>query len=197
MDHENLDDPAIRKIFIPYLGDHYLTANRSAVIEEVAGKYIRTDLTAFDQHQNQVHGVEIKSDRDSLTRLENQIRNYDLTHTHCHIVTGERFVNKVASIIPPYWYQHVIRGGQVETIQTGYRNPMFSASEFLVWFDSKNLKKMIKSAGGRRYSKLMVYQLVDMLADLYRGRDDDLLDDAIPYLLTEKHWWLLRAHFIS
>lgn len=195
MDHENLDDPAIRKIFIPYLGDHYLTENRSAVIEEVAGKYIRTDLTAFDQHQNQVHGVEIKSDRDSLTRLRKQIENYDLTHTHCHIVTGERFADKVAELIPPYWYQHVIIDGTVDSIHEGYRNPMFDASEFLVWFDSKNLKKMIKSAGGRRYSKLMVYQLVDMLADLYRGRDDDLLDDAIPYLLTEKHWWLQRAHF--
>ena len=50
-----------------------------------------------------LHGYEIKSDRDTLVRLDKQVECYNRTFDTVTIVVGVKHVEKVREIIPEWW----------------------------------------------------------------------------------------------
>ena len=60
----------------------------------------RADVVAVNGH---VIAYEIKSDYDSLKRLETQVPEYDLNFEMIYIVLGRKLFNKLDKIIPEYW----------------------------------------------------------------------------------------------
>lgn len=85
---------------------------------------VRVDLVLVSRI---LHGFEIKSDRDSLGRLENQAEVYGKVLDRATLVVGGRHLAKAMSIIPSWW--GVIRveasesGLDFKTQRRGHMNP--------------------------------------------------------------------------
>jgi len=76
--------------------------NDSVIIEELGlcrGKS-RVDIALVN---GIMHGFEIKSDRDSLTRLPQQCEMYSRIFDKTTLVVGSRHCNKALSLIPEWW----------------------------------------------------------------------------------------------
>jgi len=59
------------------------------------------DLVAFNDEY--AHCFEIKSDKDTLSRLSRQVAFYDFTFKKNTLVTTEKYISKAELIIPEYW----------------------------------------------------------------------------------------------
>lgn len=57
----------------------------------------RADIVAVDRKGNSTYGFEIKSDVDTLNRLEPQLEDYRLTFNYVYVVTTEKHVETVKS----------------------------------------------------------------------------------------------------
>ncbi|MCU8090739.1 sce7726 family protein [Shewanella sp. SM20] len=55
----------------------------------------RADLVAVDRQASATYGFEIKSDRDTLSRLGSQLEDYRLTFNYVYVVTTEKYVEMV------------------------------------------------------------------------------------------------------
>ncbi|MEP0177387.1 MAG: sce7726 family protein [Paraglaciecola sp.] len=95
-----LDDKTIRKELKSYLNSN--TPSPQVIVDEmnVHNGNARADLVAL---YDDTHCFEIKSDKDSLCRLKNQIEYYDYTFNKVSIVVTDKFINKIDKHIPPYW----------------------------------------------------------------------------------------------
>ncbi|MDD8059503.1 sce7726 family protein [Shewanella metallivivens] len=95
-----LDDKTIRKELKIYLNSN--APFPQVIVDEmnVHNGNARADLVAF---YDEIHCFEIKSDRDSLCRLKNQIEYYDYTFNKVSIVVTDKFINKIDKHIPSYW----------------------------------------------------------------------------------------------
>jgi hypothetical protein len=60
----------------------------------------KADLVALYEY---AHCFEIKSDKDTLSRLSRQVSYYDFTFKKNTLVTTEKFVKKAEGLIPEYW----------------------------------------------------------------------------------------------
>jgi hypothetical protein len=60
----------------------------------------RVDLALIN---GSLHGFEVKSDRDSLTRLENQVRLFDSVFDRMTLVVGYRHAGVAIKMIPDWW----------------------------------------------------------------------------------------------
>lgn len=55
----------------------------------------RADLVAVDRKFGSTYGYEIKSDKDSLNRLNSQLEDYKLTFNYVYVVTTKKYVDVV------------------------------------------------------------------------------------------------------
>ena len=98
----------------------------TVVIEElgVCRGQVRIDLAVVN---GTLHGYEIKSDRDSLRRLDAQIDYYSRVLDRATIVAGERPLRHVQNMVPRWWGVlriHATAGGpQFKWVRRGRRNP--------------------------------------------------------------------------
>ncbi|MBB1100140.1 sce7726 family protein [Limosilactobacillus sp. WF-MT5-A] len=95
---EILDDVIIRRLLIKRFSSY----KNTKVIEErttYSGK-VRADIVTVS---NRICGFEIKSDKDNVKRLPNQIKEYDKSFEKNYIVVGNKNKVKVIQMIPSYW----------------------------------------------------------------------------------------------
>ena len=93
-----LKDSDIREGLFSYLEDSY---NKIRIFEEKNIGESRADvLMVMD---SLVYGIEIKSDADSYTRLESQIKDYDKYCDKNILVVGSTHGQHAAEHIPEYW----------------------------------------------------------------------------------------------
>lgn len=104
----------------------------------------RADIVAIN---NRMSAFEIKSDYDSLERLPNQIKEYDLTFEKNYIVTGNKYINKISNFVPQHWgIIHVYKQNSniiFKYCRCPILNPNFDFKCFLGLIDSQTLKKMV------------------------------------------------------
>ena len=95
-----LDDKTIRKELKIYLNS--IKPCPQVLVDEmnVHNGNARADLVAF---YDKTHCFEIKSDKDSLCRLKNQIEYYDYTFNKVSIVITTKYIKKIHEYIPNYW----------------------------------------------------------------------------------------------
>lgn len=80
-----------------------MSGERMRIMEElVLCRKCRADAVMFAPERG-IIGFEIKSDRDSLERLEHQIRDYSRFCDYNYLVTGEKYINKAAEVLPEFW----------------------------------------------------------------------------------------------
>lgn len=94
-DSDKLNDKEMREI----LFDYYESTNeRLRFFEELCIAKSRAD--AILVREDCLIGFEIKSDRDSLERLEGQVKNYSKFCNLCYIVTGNKHIDKIHEHVP-------------------------------------------------------------------------------------------------
>ena len=99
---KGLDDPAMREILFETVEGEYESRGEPVrVFEELVIGKSRAD--AIIVTRDAIFGFEIKSDRDSLTRLEKQVHNYDRFCDYCFIVTGLHFLDRIEENVPLHW----------------------------------------------------------------------------------------------
>lgn len=79
------------------LGKHSL--NTASMLNEFRAGYCKADLVILNGTSTV---YEIKSERDSLTRLANQINNYAKVFAAVNVITSEKHVDRVLSMVPNY-----------------------------------------------------------------------------------------------
>jgi len=96
-----LNDAHIRKALVKRLCNT-ASSKKIKIFEEVGlfHGYSRIDVLKID---SKLHGFEIKSDNDSLRRLDEQIRIYNQVFDTVTIVVGYRHVYGVLREIPEHW----------------------------------------------------------------------------------------------
>lgn len=93
-----LYDKDIREPLFDYLEERF---GKSRVFEEKIMGKSRADLIMLLEEQ--IVGLEIKSDADTYERLKRQVKDYDNYCDVNYIVIGRRHEKQVEEHIPPYW----------------------------------------------------------------------------------------------
>lgn len=98
--HPKLLDQDMRPILFEMFE---MSGERMRIMEEfVICRKCRADAVMFAPERG-IIGFEIKSDRDSLERLEHQIRDYSRFCDYNYLVTGAKYIDKAAEILPEFW----------------------------------------------------------------------------------------------
>lgn len=101
--------------------------------------HVRVDIAVVN---GSIHGFEIKSDRDTLHRLDRQIEAYNSVLDYATIVVGERHADKAMSALPDWWGAMIARpaaagGIRLSNLRKARRNPTQNplAIAELLWKD--------------------------------------------------------------
>jgi hypothetical protein len=95
-------DAAIRELLIPLVHSEHSAQHDTIYIEEFAlyGGTNRADLAALNVLS---HGYEIKSDRDSLVRLPEQVNAYNAVFERITLVSATRHIPSARPMIRDWW----------------------------------------------------------------------------------------------
>jgi len=96
------NDAQIRGLLLPFIHREHNDSSDTLVIEEfsIYGGANRADVAALNGIS---HGYEIKSDRDTLERLPQQVSAYGAIFERATLVSGERHLKAARKILPKWW----------------------------------------------------------------------------------------------
>jgi hypothetical protein len=132
------NDAQIRELLIPFVLDEH-GGSDTLVIQEFAlyGGANRADLAALNGIS---HGYEIKSDKDTLARLPQQVSAYSAVFERATLVSTIRHLRSAMEIIPDWWGVVEVRqpsreGLRLERVRDCQANPApeSSAVASLLW----------------------------------------------------------------
>lgn len=93
-----LYDKDIRNPLFDFLEESY---HKIRIIEEKQMGRSRADIVMVIE--DAVFGIEIKSDADTYTRLQRQVRDYDRFFDHNFVVAGSRHALHIKEKVPKWW----------------------------------------------------------------------------------------------
>ncbi len=98
----SLRDADIRPALRSYLAHKHGHDTGTVVLEElgISCGRVRVDIAVVN---GSLHGYEIKSDRDTLKRLDNQVQYYSRVLDKATLVVGKRHLSAAERIIPSWW----------------------------------------------------------------------------------------------
>ena len=98
----------------------------------------RIDLAVVN---SSLHGYEIKSDRDSLRRLDNQVELYSKVLDRATIVVGNRHLSDALAVVPDWWGVLLFKSGtnasHFKVVRRARKNPSIDPRSLveLLWLD--------------------------------------------------------------
>ena len=98
MDDRILLDADIREPLILYLEQYY---DKVRFLEELVTGKARADVVMV--LPDKVCGIEIKSDADTYSRLDTQVKSYDKYYDENYLVVGSTHALHAAEHVPTYW----------------------------------------------------------------------------------------------
>lgn len=133
-------DAAIRIALRAMLAAKHSDECDIAFIEELGlcRGQVRVDLAVVN---GMVHGYEIKSDRDSLRRLDRQVETYRRVFDRMTLVTGPRHLERALAAVPPWWgVLRIIvtsKGLQFRSVRPARANPSLDPRALveLLWLE--------------------------------------------------------------
>ncbi len=98
----NTTDREIRSVLIRELQESYRNDPGALLVEEVGLRHgaVRLDLMVVN---GLLEGYEVKSDRDSLRRLDRQAETYSRILDRMTLVVGRRHLAKATASVPDWW----------------------------------------------------------------------------------------------
>jgi hypothetical protein len=122
-----MHDPDIRNALKSDLHRRYGSDPDTAVIDELSirGGGTRIDLALVN---GVLHGFELKSDYDSLCRLDEQVQAYGSVCNCATLVVGERHLRNAAELLPEWWGIRVVRSGSGRPIFRDLKLPQTNPS---------------------------------------------------------------------
>ena len=135
-----LNDPEIRQGLRSLLRKRYSGEAQTVFIEElgISQGRSRIDIAVVN---GELHGYEIKSDRDSLRRLPDQVEFYSRVVDKATLVVGDRHLEESSALVPEWWgilrVESRVRGLQFKSIRRSRRNPKVEPRSLveLLWRD--------------------------------------------------------------
>ena len=186
MNDQQIRDGFHHKYLRKYQGD-----SKTIVIDELGLHHgrCRADIAVIN---GQLIGYEIKSDVDSLRRLDNQIASYDAVFDRTHIIATPRHLIDVTTMIPDWW--GVISAGEgkrgavhFRTIRNSKNNPGVSdyAIAQLLW--RNEAQEILRNLGvhGQRLRERREYLYGYIVSDLNSAALRKTVRD---YLMKRTNW---------
>jgi hypothetical protein len=154
----------------------------------------RADIAVINGH---LLGYEIKSNNDSLRRLEEQIKSYSAVFDKVSIIVGDRYINSIQSHIPKWWGVIVsVRGSRgavnFEIIRKAQKNKsvkLISIAQ-LLWRDEAAeilSQKKLPPKILRQPRDVLYEQLADLLSA------NELRKIVRDYLKRRRNWRCLES----
>lgn len=96
------NDKVIRTALRIYLSNLHARDNKLRIVEEFGVEHgaARVDVAVIN---GILHGYEIKSDRDTLSRLPEQIDAYSAVFDQVTLVVGKQHIYEAINLIPDWW----------------------------------------------------------------------------------------------
>jgi hypothetical protein len=122
-----------------------------------------------------IHGYEIKSERDTLTRLPRQEPIYSAVLDLATLVVAEIHLKRAAEMVPGWWalkVAHQVKGGPIEfeTVRQGEQNPNPDPSEIVKFLWREEALMLLEEMGGakgvRGKSRFLLYDRICQLLSL-------------------------------
>lgn len=160
-------DSDVRPALRSYLQARYASNADTILIEELglSRGQVRVDIAVVN---GQLHGFEIKSDRDTLRRLDGQVALYSKVFDRATLVVGDRHLAETIKILPNWW--GVLRICTVKArprfkiVRRGRTNPRKDPRLLveLLWLDDAKalLAKRNALRGARGKSRRLVWDRV-------------------------------------
>ncbi len=134
------NDAQIRTALVDRLRERHRGDADVAVLEEVGlcRGQVFVDVAVVN---GLLHGYEIKSDRDSLRRLEGQVAAYGRVLDRASLVVGNRHMTDALELVPSWWEIHLAetgaRGLRLRRLRPGRQNPERDSRALveLLWLD--------------------------------------------------------------
>jgi hypothetical protein len=191
------NDKIIRKALLDLLDKDlkkYRLENRqpAEIYEELGVKHgtSRIDIAVIN---GIMHGYEIKSDRDTLKRLPEQMIEFDAVFDRMTLVIGKRHLYKAISIIPDWWgivVAKIDKNNKVffQTIRDSEynQNQVGIAIARLLWKEEalRILEERNKARGVRSKPREFIYQKLANVLDI------DILKEKVRHtLLVSRGDW--------
>lgn len=176
MDFLRNNELQIRDALTNYLPGCHSAVEKSLLVHElqICRGEARIDLALVN---NELHGFEIKSDRDTLARLPQQVLIYNKVFDTVTLVTGERHFNEAVGYLPDWWGVYIAAENNKRTAIYEARKPQenldhnqdpVSLAQFL-WRDE--LLNLLKVYGILKKSKLPKFKLWEVVAENIAARE--------------------------
>lgn len=188
---KKLNDKAMREVLFDY---YEMTNERLRFFEELCIGKSRAD--AILVRENRIVGFEIKSDKDNLLRLENQMKDYTRFCDECYIVTGDKHLEEIPLVVPEFYgiiriYLDEDEQARLEVVRGAAKDPKESKRRkikhqmSLLWRDE--ITRIAKANKVKPISKKSKPKIAMMLAD---NMEYDDLRRAICEELMERDYSL-------
>lgn len=133
-----MTDADLRRALKFTLLAHHYTDPDAVVIDELCVKHgaARVDLAVVNGN---IHGFEIKSNRDNLARLPQQVRLYNLILDQASLVVSQQHLKRSIEIVPEWWgielaqenIEGIIEFTNLRPPQTNPKTDLFSVIQLL------------------------------------------------------------------
>lgn len=118
---------------------------------------------------DKVSGFEIKSDRDSIARLERQIRGCNPFVQRAYLVVGNRLKTHATALLPPWWgifsATPTEAGVKLKEIRKARSNPEFNPIMLTTYMSRADLTRELRALGETRLSLRTVDDLRFLLLE--------------------------------
>lgn len=186
---KKLNDKAMREVLFDY---YEMTNEKLRFFEELCIGKSRAD--AILVRENKIVGFEIKSDKDNLLRLEDQMKDYTRFCDECYIVTGDKHLEEIPLVVPEFYgiiriYLDEAEQTRLEVIREATKDPKESKRRkikhqmSLLWRDE--ITRIAKANKVKPISNKSKPKIAMMLAD---NMEYDALRRAICEELMERDY---------
>ncbi|GIO06234.1 hypothetical protein J31TS6_22620 [Brevibacillus reuszeri] len=147
---EKLRDHDVREILLEKLTSIHEHEQDTRIINELAvcGGLSRVDVAVVN---GVLHGYEIKSESDTLYRLQSQMTEYNKVFERVTIVAAEDFLPKLRETVPPWWGIMVVknRKGKIllNSVKKGRKNPSIEADSLVQLLWRQEALELLKKRG--------------------------------------------------
>jgi len=187
-----LDDKKIRSTLLEYINSNNSTHNNTVIIEELdlCQGEARIDLAIIN---GVAKGIEIKSDKDTLDRLEYQTPIYNKIFDYIEIVVGKTHQSTIFEKVPSWWGISIVEyDDNINTLiykpirhalQNRMKEPM-CVIQFL--WKSEALSILNKRTYSTSFKNKSRHEIWKKIIDVYE--DNEIYDLVYDCLKTRQNW---------